>query len=450
MKKLLLSSLLLRNSALAAIGILMLVPGQAQGDELLLAGFSSDSLTRHSDTTGAHLGSFGPASLDGPLGIVLGPDGHVWVSSEESNQVLRFEVDTGLLIDAIIEDDPGTPEDETGGLLGPAGLLFRPNGNLLVGSFDNDAVLEYDSRTGAFIRFFVSIASGNLNGPDAGMAYGPDGHVYVPSYYNRRIKRYDGETGAFIDDFIEPPAGELQRPRGILFPGDGYAYVVSELNNRVNRYDEISGALIGPLVWDDPATTLDETGGLNSPTSIALGPDGRLYVVSLQTDSVFRYELADGSFVDEFVAPGSGGNNLPTVLQFVPDIAKRCTTSPNSVGAGALLVAYGSTWISAQNFLLSAQHAPPGSSGLFFYGPGESAVPLGGGMLCVSGPQQRLPLVTVQASGLAQYHVDFSSSAASAITAGSSWYFQFWYRDPAGGSGALHNTSDSLRATFTL
>ena len=416
-------------------------------DELLLSGFTSDSLTRHSDTTGLHLGDFGPASLDGPLGIALGPDGHVWVCSEESNQVLRFELDTGGLVDAIIEDDPATPEDETGGLLGPSGLLFRPNGNVLVGSFDNDAVLEYDGRTGAFIRFFVTSGHGSLNGPDSGMAFGPDGHVYVPSFFNRRIKRYHTDTGAFIDNFIEPPEGGLQRPRGILFPGDGFAYVVSEGNNRVNKYDEITGDLVTRLVWDDPATIEDETGGLNEPTGIAIGPDGRLYVSSLQTNSVFRYELADGNFVDEFVAPGSGGNNLPVALQFVPGIAKRCTTSSNSVGDGALITAYGSTWISADNFVLSAQYAPPGRTGLFFYGPGEAALPLGGGTLCVSGPHHRLPAVTVQPSGLAQYHVNLS---ASAITAGSTWFFQFWYRDPAGGPGALHNTSDSLRATFTL
>lgn len=429
----------------AALGLLILC-APVQADELLLSGFNSDTLTRHSDTTGLHLGEFGPASLNGPLGIALGPDGHVWVCSEESNQVLRFELDTGALVDAIIENDPSTPEDETGGLMGPSGLLFRPDGNVLVGSFDNDAVLEYDGRTGAFIRFFVTSGGGLLNGPDSGMAIGPDGHVYVPSFYNRRIKRYHSSTGAFIDDFIEPPTGGLQRPRGILFPGDGFAYVVSEGNNRVNQYDEITGALVTRLVWNDPGTAVDETGGLNKPTGIAIGPDGRLYVSSLQTNSVFRYELADGSFVDEFVAPGSGGNNLPVALQFVPGIAKRCTTSPNSVGDGALITAYGSTWISADNFTLSAQYAPPGSSGLFFYGAGEAALPLGGGTLCVSGPHYRLPTVTVQAAGLAQYHVDFM---ASAITAGSTWYFQFWYRDPAGGAGAQHNTSDSLRATFT-
>jgi hypothetical protein len=59
-------------------------------------------------------------------------------------------------------------------------------------------------------------------------------------------------------------------------PPDRFAYVVSENNDSVNHYDELSGALIGRLVWNDPNTCVDESGGLNAPSSIALGPDGRL------------------------------------------------------------------------------------------------------------------------------------------------------------------------------
>ena len=50
-------------------------------------------------------------------------------------------------------------------------------------------------------------------------------------------------------------------------------------------------------------------------------------------------------------------------------------------------------------------------------------------------------------SGSASRAVDFTTAPASSIAAGSSWSFQYWYRDPlAGGSG--FNLSNGLRAAF--
>jgi len=47
--------------------------------------------------------------------------------------------------------------------------------------------------------------------------------------------------------------------------------------------------------------------------------------------------------------------------------------------------------------------------------------------------------------------LDFSAapvaSGAGALTVGSTWYFQYWYRDPAA-SGASFNLSDAASATI--
>jgi hypothetical protein len=40
-----------------------------------------------------------------------------------------------------------------------------------------------------------------------------------------------------------------------------------------------------------------------------------------------------------------------------------------------------------------------------------------------------------------------ASVGAGAVVAGSTWHFQFWYRNVAGG-GALFNLSDGLTAVF--
>lgn len=52
-----------------------------------------------------------------------------------------------------------------GGLDGPVGLLFGLDGNLYVGSFNNHQILRYNGVTGALIDVFVPPASGGLNQP---------------------------------------------------------------------------------------------------------------------------------------------------------------------------------------------------------------------------------------------------------------------------------------------
>ena len=80
-------------------------------------------------------------------------------------------------------------------------------------------------------------------------------------------------------------------------------------------------------------------------------------------------------------------------------------------------------------------------------------VPRGDGFGCVGGPLFRVPgLVRIGASfGLAAKHIDFdrppASAGAGAITTGSTWNFQFWYRDPASPS-ADFNLTNGVEVTF--
>lgn len=439
-----------RSSLFAGCLLFALVPTGHANDELVVAGFASNAVHRFELPSAGSNGALGQGILQGALGVQVGPDALIYVCSELADAVLRFDPATGALVDEFIADDPATPEDETGGLDGPSAIVFGPDCRAYVASFNTDSVLRYDGRTGEFLGTFVAPSPGNLNGPDAGMSFGPDGNLYVPGYFNDRIKEYDGRTGAFLGNFVGPATAEISRPRTILFPGDGHAYIASEGNDRILRVDASTGADVVELVVDDPATPGDETGGLDRPTGLAMDSQRRLYVGSLQTSSVLRYDADTGAFLDEFVAPGSGGLSLPTALLLRPSAVAFCPSAPNSLGAGCLLAASGSSSVAANALGLTARCAPRSQLGVFFYGQAASAIPLGDGFRCLSGPVFRLPPVVVDSR--AQAHLDLDLTATrpgGTILPGSVWSFQFWYRDPHGPGGSGSNLSNGLTVDFS-
>ncbi|NER31907.1 MAG: hypothetical protein F6J89_30955, partial [Symploca sp. SIO1C4] len=95
---------------------------------------------------------------------------------------------------------------------------------LFVGSFENDAVLRYDTETGEFIDTFVNSGSGGLDGPVA-LTFGPDDNFYVISILTDSVLRYDGQTGEFIDSFVSSGSGGLDSPQDLTFGSDGNLYV---------------------------------------------------------------------------------------------------------------------------------------------------------------------------------------------------------------------------------
>lgn len=421
------------------------------GDQLLVAAYGSDSIARHDAQSGARLGSFAAAGQDGLLGFATGPDGAVYVCSELTDSVERFDAATGAHLGSFVFDDPATLPDETGGLDDPSGIVFGPDDRAFVASFAKDAIFEYDGRTGAFVRVLVTPNLGQLNGPDAGMTIGPDGNLYVPSYFTNQVKRYSLVDGAYLGNFPLAAGSGLSRPRTVAFGPHGWVCVTSEGNDRVLVFDALTGAFVKALVIDDPLTTPDETGGLDAPTGLAFGPDGRLYVASGNTDSVLRYDATTGAFVDVFVASGAGGSDFPTFLAFRPDAAVYGPLSPNSFGPGATLVARGSSSLALAALTFELHAAPPGELALFFYGTAATQKPFGDGFLLVArSPTRRLGSGIVDAHGRVDLAVDFDAVGSSSLpfVAGTTRCFQAWVSDPGGPGGHGFNLSTAVAVTF--
>jgi hypothetical protein len=107
--------------------------------------------------------------------------------------------------------------------------------------------------------------------------------------------------------------------------GRGHAldlYVSSLGTDSVLRYDGTTGEFLGEFVASG-------AGGLAEPEGLTFGPDGNLYVASLAFETsdgpraVLRFQGPSGStpgaFIDEFIPPGAGGLETPLGVLFGPD-----------------------------------------------------------------------------------------------------------------------------------
>jgi hypothetical protein len=138
----------------------------------------------------------------------------------------------------------------------------------------------------------------------------------------------------------------------------------------------------------------------------------------------------------------TGGRDLPRAY---------CEAPANSTGQSARLEYRRSVSVSANELRLRVSQAVPGKQAIFFYGPMQQLLPLGDGSLCVGGGLYRIGTpVKLTSSGGKLIHLDLTTGSPAAgpgaITAGSSWNFQTWFRDPAGPQGS--NLTNALRVTF--
>jgi hypothetical protein len=180
--------------------------------------------------------------------LLVGDEGDYPVDEMPPGQITAFDAMDGTLLATF---------DATGyaNAFHPYGMVVGPDGKLYVASRNTPAdpargdVLRFDLRTRKFIDVFVSGANCgcNLDHP-SGVAFGPDGRLYVASSYNKtpadkrdtdKILVFEGATGRFVDKIdVDRPANE-GKPRmaafGILFgPEDRLYATVVGLDNSGN------------------------------------------------------------------------------------------------------------------------------------------------------------------------------------------------------------------------
>ena len=209
--------------------------------EVFVTSRGTDEVMRFNGATGEFIDVFASLGLEEPTGLTFGPDrtsdgiDDLYVTGFTSDNVVVFNGQTGDFVSQFIPPS-------TGGLDGPMDLQFRPDGLLYIASANTNSILRYNALTGAFANAFVTPGSGGLNSPQY-FLWGPDANadgdpeLYVSSFNNDSVLRYNGRTGAFIDDFVYSGNEGLNGPSGLVFAPSGLLLVAGSLNDTIMQFD---------------------------------------------------------------------------------------------------------------------------------------------------------------------------------------------------------------------
>jgi DNA-binding beta-propeller fold protein YncE len=141
------------------------------------------------------------------VGITFGPDGDLFVASQDTDEILRYDGKTGESLGVFASGAT---------LYGPFELRFRDDGKLYVSNFWGQNIATFDAQTGESLGYLVENTPDHVLWSAAGFDFGPDGNVYVADKFQQRIARFDGTTGEFIDVFSDTPV-LLEHVRFIQF-----------------------------------------------------------------------------------------------------------------------------------------------------------------------------------------------------------------------------------------
>lgn len=292
---------------------------------------------------------------------------------------------------------------------------------------------------------------GAVNGQNDWQHGVPQGKAGDPSsaYSGTRVWGNDlgpsGWNGAYqgnVQNWLRSPLLDLSGAQNVHLRFQRWLTVEDGL------YDQAQIRVNGQVVWQNPVGTpgndanhlIDTAWTLQSldVSSLAAGQSSVQVEFRLTTDGALHF---GGWNLDDFALVSIDPIPCPGPTSY-------CLSSPNSAGPGAVISSNGLNSLSANAFQISVSQATPSQPGLFYYGQNPTVIPLGDGFLCAGSNIHRLPIVMTDGAGSTSYTLDFTAlPPAGQILAGSTWSFQYWYRDSAAG-GAGFNFSDALAVPF--
>ncbi len=209
----------------------------------------------------------------------------------------------------------GVEGKENGQFKSPRGVVLAPNGNLYVTDEGNNRVQEISPSGGYLAQWGTSgTGNGQFKGP-RGIAVASNGNIYVPDTGNNRVEEFSS-SGAYVTKWGSEGAGngQFKSPESIAVAPNGNVYVGDTGNDRVQEFSS-SGAYIAQ--WGSEGTG---NGQFKTLRGIAVAPNGNVYVTDLIADRVQEF-TASGGYVTQFGSAGSGNGQFvaPDAVAVAPN-----------------------------------------------------------------------------------------------------------------------------------
>jgi tripartite motif-containing protein 71 len=207
-----------------------------------------------------------------PSGIAVGPDGHVLVTTPDTNGppvfLLASFTRSGEYLGSL-----GSIGTGAGQICRPFDVAVDGSGNIYLADNSNMKVVVLRS-DGSFVTEWGSYGSGpgQFHMPLA-IVVSPGGWVYVTDDDNQRVEVFT-TGGAFVTQWgsYGGGPGQLAGPWGIALDAAGNVYVADAANYRIQVFTS-TGQYLGQ--W---GTAGSAPGQFNKPIGVRVGPDGRIYV----------------------------------------------------------------------------------------------------------------------------------------------------------------------------
>ena len=205
----------------------------------------------------------------------------------------------------------------------PYGLVIGPDGALYICDIDNHAIRRLDMKTRKLTTVAGTLGRKGYSG-DGGPAtkaelnqpyeirFDRAGHMFFVEMPNHVIRRVDKKTHlittvagtgqpGFSGDGGPATKAQFRQPHSIAFDPQGRMLICDIGNHRVRRLDLKTGIVETWLGTGEKTATPDgaplQGTAVNGPRAIDLDPQGNLYLALREGNAVYKVDAAAGRFV---------------------------------------------------------------------------------------------------------------------------------------------------------
>lgn len=256
------------------------------------------------DPQGKFIRSLGEGLFDHAHGLRIDKDDNLWTTDDGNHLVLKLSPEGRVQLVLGRRDSAG---EESWLFNRPTDVAWGKNGEIYVSDgYGNARVVKFD-RNGNFMKSWGKRGSGpgEFTLPHA-LAVDREGRVYVADRESQRIQIFDAD-GTYLKEWRG-----IGFPYGLFLTPDQHVWVADGGYDRVIELDS-AGKILG--AFGEPGRA---PGQFAWAHSLAVGPDGRIYVAEILN---WRFQVFEPT-----KASGKMADYIPTKRQFV-------TTPPAQPGS---------------------------------------------------------------------------------------------------------------------